>query len=197
MKPFSRLLFRLLQYLLISGFALAVFLVLTSSRQATPAHAFPEYSNRTGEPCSTCHVNPGGGGPRTLRGLLWAARGRPDVVPQLADQKVDPTITDGAELYEVSCAGCHGTQAEGSYAYRLANSGMSKAAIKSFTLNGIEPLGMPKFEGQFSDSQLEALVSYLAGLANGTIQPLPDQYPLGPATLRCDSASPSSTCGGN
>src|SRR5512140_3352364 len=45
---------------------------------ATPGHALPEYANRTGEPCATCHVSPGGGGPRTLRGLLWASRGKPD-----------------------------------------------------------------------------------------------------------------------
>jgi hypothetical protein len=47
------------------------------------AHALPEYATRTGQQCSTCHVNPAGGGPRTLRGLLWLAQGRPDQVPPL------------------------------------------------------------------------------------------------------------------
>ena len=33
-------------------------------------HAYPEYTDRTGDQCTACHVNPAGGGPRTLRGLI-------------------------------------------------------------------------------------------------------------------------------
>jgi mono/diheme cytochrome c family protein len=36
---------------------------------AQPVHALPEYAARTGEACATCHVSPGGGGPRA--GPLW------------------------------------------------------------------------------------------------------------------------------
>ena len=70
-----------LQLLAIAGIAVFIFLAIAS--WSNPVHALPEYAKRTGESCATCHVNPGGGGPRTLRGALWAARGKPDQVPSL------------------------------------------------------------------------------------------------------------------
>ena len=95
-----------LQLLAIAG--IAVFIFLAIAALSNPAHALPEYAKRTGESCATCHVNPGGGGPRTLRGLLWAAKGRPDQVPSLPNVLLAPGVTDGAELYEIACASCRG-----------------------------------------------------------------------------------------
>ncbi len=53
--------------------------------------AYPEYTERTGEPCGTCHVNPAGSGPVTARGRAWVAAGRPDYVPEVEE----PTPTPG------------------------------------------------------------------------------------------------------
>jgi len=53
--------------------------------------AYPEYTERTGEPCGACHVNPAGGGRWTARGRAWVAAGRPDYVPEVEE----PTPTPG------------------------------------------------------------------------------------------------------
>jgi hypothetical protein len=61
----------------------------------------PEYAARTGQACAVCHVNPAGGGPRTVRGLLWVAQGKPDQVPPLpgsAAEEPAATMSDGVEM---------------------------------------------------------------------------------------------------
>src|SRR5512135_258815 len=80
------------------------------------AQALPEYATRTGEPCATCHVNPAGGGPRTVRGNLWIAAGKPDKVPALpgSQQPAKGDAADGAGLYaKLGCGGCHGASGDG------------------------------------------------------------------------------------
>jgi len=196
MYRFSLVLIRFGQYLIIIALALLVFWMVTLWAGTQPAHALPEYATRTSEPCATCHVNPGGGGPRTLRGLLWAARGKSDAVPQLPGMLRAPGVADGAELYDIACAGCHGRKAEGLFAIGLVRTGVSKPAIRSFILRGIPRSGMPAFEGQFTDDQLEALVTYVTGLASGEIAPPADEYPLPPVAFKCDPVSPSAKCGG-
>ncbi|MFQ5398835.1 MAG: c-type cytochrome [Anaerolineae bacterium] len=160
-------------------------------------HALPEYSVRTGEACGACHVNPGGGGPRTLRGLLWAARGRPDQVPQLSNVLAAPGVSDGAELYDIACAGCHGFQGEGLFGTAITGTGLRESKIRSAILRGRERSGMPPFEGQFTGEQLEALVAFTAGIASGQIEPLPMSYPLPPAEFGCDPTPATAKCGGN
>jgi mono/diheme cytochrome c family protein len=187
-------LIRLLQYSAITALAFAAFLVATLWAGARPAHALPEYATRTGESCATCHVNPGGGGPRTLRGLLWSARGKPNTVPQLPGVLIAPGVSDGAELYDIACAGCHGRKGEGLFAINLAGIGVSERAIRSFVLRGIPRSGMPTFEGQFTEAQLDALVTFVAGLASGEIAPLPDSYSLPPAQFKCSPTSASAKC---
>lgn len=184
-----------MQYFFIAVLALAVFLAVSIWTGEQPAQALPEYTTRTGEPCATCHVNPGGGGPRTLRGLLWAARGRPDAVPQLPGLLVAPGVMDGAELYEIACAGCHGYKAEGLFAMGLAGTNISEPAIRSFILQGIPLIGMPAFEGQFDDDQLDVLAGYLAQLASGDIEPPQEAFLLPEAYLLCDPGL-NTACGG-
>ncbi|HEX6386799.1 MAG TPA: cytochrome c [Anaerolineae bacterium] len=181
---------RLLQTLIILVMTLITYLGVRwwlGSEQSV--HALPEFATRTGEPCAACHVNPGGGGPRTLRGLLWAARGRPDEVPQLPGLLIAPNATDGLEIYDTACAGCHGYSGEGLFAINLAQRGISKAAARSFIRRGIPDLGMPAFEGQLTPEQLEALASFVAELGQGA--PLPDEYPLPPPEFRCEPAAPA------
>ena len=160
-------------------------------------HAYPEYAARTDESCSTCHVNPGGGGPRTLRGLLWAAQGRPDQVPELGDILIAPGVTNSVELYDIACASCHGSSGEGLFGAALTNSGIPENSIRETILRGRERSGMPAFEGQFTAEQLEILVEYVTGIASGEIEPAPVSYPLPLGRFECAGIEFSEACGGN
>lgn len=53
--------------------------------QLDTAMALPEYSAQTGEPCSSCHISPSGGGARTARGQAWIASDKPGIVPDLVE----------------------------------------------------------------------------------------------------------------
>ena len=162
------------------------------------ASAWPEYAERTDESCATCHVNPGGGGPRTLRGALWAAKGKPDKVPALPGVLLAPGVTDGAELYQIACATCHGPSGEGLFGRALAHSSLGNDGIIRFIiLKGQLRSGMPSFVDMFTDSQLQALVSYVVALANGTVEIPPEEYPLAPPALNCTAQSSPEICGGN
>lgn len=183
---------RFLQILAVALLALFVYLGLRLSMGERPVHALPEYSARTGEPCATCHVSAGGGGPRTMRGLLWAARGRPDQLPELPGFLIAPGVSDGSELYDIACAGCHGFSGEGLFGIGLAQRNISRPAIRSFVVRGLPDLGMPAFEGQFTAEQLEALTQFVAELSAG--QGLPDSFPLEPPEINC--VEPIAGCGG-
>jgi len=195
MNPYFPKLIRIIQILIIVTLATVVYYGITLQAGASPVHALPEYATRTSEPCATCHVNPGGGGPRTLRGLLWAARGRPDQVPVIPGLLVAPGVTRGAELYDIACAGCHGLQGEGLFGIGLVNTGVPKVAVRTFVQQGIVPLGMPSFEGQFTDEQLDALVDFVAGVANNEIE-MDLHYPLPAAEFKCVPVSENFVCGG-
>ncbi len=187
----------IMQYGLIALAAVVVFGAVSLLSPSTSVHALPEFAARTGEGCGTCHVSPGGGGPRTLRGMLWAARGKPDAVPQLPNVLLAPGVEDGAELYDIACAACHGAKGEGLFGAQLASTSLKPSKIKSTINRGRERSGMPPFDGQFSDTQLDALVNYVAGLASGAVQSPPDSYPLESGVLKCTTNSTLVTCGGN
>ncbi|MDP2776323.1 MAG: hypothetical protein Q8O48_01665, partial [Anaerolineales bacterium] len=55
-------------FMIVTIAVIAVFVFMAITTWSQPVHALPEYAERTDESCATCHVNPGGGGPRTLRG---------------------------------------------------------------------------------------------------------------------------------
>jgi len=177
--------------------SIVFFAFLTIAFLSNPAHALPEYAKRTGESCATCHVNPGGGGPRTLRGALWAAKGKPDAVPALPGVLLAPGVSDGAELYEIACSTCHGLSGEGLFGRELANSGLKDSKIRSNILKGRLQSGMPSFDGMFTNSQLQALVDYVVSLADGTAEIPPAEYPLEAPVMNCSAQTSSSACGGN
>lgn len=183
MRRFLPSLTRSAQTAVIVVMALAVYVGLNLRWGERPAHALPEYAPRTGEPCGTCHVSAGGGGPRTMRGMLWAARGRPDEVPELPGDVIAPGVEDGQELYDIACAGCHGFRGEGLFGINLADRSISQAAVRSFVQDGIPELGMPSFEGQFTDEQLQALTQFVADMGAGQVPP--DEYPLPPPEVDC------------
>jgi cytochrome c553 len=184
--PLHFLQMRFLQTVALVALTLVAYLAVRGIGSQQTVHALPEYTPRTAEPCGACHVSPGGGGPRTMRGLLWAARGQPDLIPQLPGLLVPVGVTDGAELYDAACAGCHGLSGEGLLAIGLAGTNISRPASRSYIESGIPALGMPAYAGQFSDEQLEALVSFVVAL--GQSEGLPERYPLPPPLFECQSA---------
>lgn len=144
------------------------------------AHALPEYATRTGEPCATCHVNPAGGGPRTERGNLWIAAGRPDQVPPLpagtaadaSSAKTTPagSANDGAALYTgLGCSGCHGAAGTGG-----AGPALNRGEIPADQLSQILRQGkgtMPALPAGVPDAELAALVRYVTSLGGGQAAP--------------------------
>lgn len=164
--------------------------------QERPTHALPEYAARTEEPCGACHVNPGGGGPRTMTGLIWASQGKPDELPAL-NIPLAVGVTDGQELYDIACAGCHGLSGEGLFGPTITGSGIRPNKIESTIVRGRERSGMPAYEGQFTEEQIAALVTYVAGLASGQIAPPPTSYELPAGQMSCDPVPGAAKCGGN
>lgn len=188
---------RLLQYVSIAAIGVFVIILFEIQAGGSVAHALPEFAANTGEPCATCHVNPGGGGPRTLRGLLWSAQGRPDEVPDIGNILIALGVTEGVELYDIACAACHGVSGEGLFGAALVRTGLSENNIRDAILRGKERSGMPSFDNRFTDEQLGALIKYIAGIASGNIDPAPISYPLPPAQLECLDNETSEKCGGN
>ncbi len=168
---------------LVTG-ALFAALLMVLLAGARPVKALPEYASLTGQSCGVCHVNPGGGGPRTLQGLLWAARGKPAQLPPVPAVLLAPDVQDGIELYKIACSGCHGVSGEGSSAIGLKGSNVSALATRSYLLGGIPALGMPAFKGQFTAAQFDALVNFVTALADNKVSAIPNTYPLAPSRLR-------------
>lgn len=169
------------------------------------AHALPEYATRTGQQCATCHVNPAGGGPRTLRGLLWLAQDRPDQVPPLPGSEVEEgeAALDGAALFEnFECSRCHGPTGEGDIGPALNQAELPTAELAAIIRNGT---GIMKGyrPDVMSDEEIDTLIPYLQAIGRGEIQAsvILQKRLLPPAQLTCGaglSDLPMRTdCGGN
>lgn len=66
---------------------------------AVPGQARPQYSVREGMYCTSCHVDPAGGGLRRANGFSYAlGRHAWEVEPKFEGWKVDPEITKGVRL---------------------------------------------------------------------------------------------------
>ena len=185
-----------LQIILLAGLWSVSWIAILGLSGMESVHALPEYSHRTGEPCGTCHVNPGGGGPRTMRGLLWSAQGRPDQVPVLENVLLAPGVEDPQMLYDIACSGCHGRYGEGQSAVSLVDYMLTEALVSHVVTKGLPISGMPSLAGQLTPEQISSLAVYVTALSNHTIA-LQDSYPLPPGELGCDSAGAQQSCGGN
>src|SRR5512134_3436624 len=71
------------QFLIIFGALLVCTSLLVALATPSTTQALPEYASQTGEPCSSCHISPSGGGPRGPRGRAWVASNKPGAVPDL------------------------------------------------------------------------------------------------------------------
>ena len=101
--------------------SLTLFLCVVPS---STGQALPEYAAQTGEPCSTCHVSPSGGGPRTPRGQAWVASDKSGPVPN---------ITQSLELLGVKLN-------EDATYYTIAPSQVQKATTLSTVPTGTQEL---------------------------------------------------------
>lgn len=171
------------------------------------AHALPEYATRTGESCATCHVNPAGGGPRTMRGTLWIAAGRPDQVPPLpgsADQdSAAAAPADDQALYEkFACAGCHGAAGEGGAGPALNKAELPADQVAQVIRNGKGTM-MAYKASSMSDAELAAVVRFVQALGRGEVKAQAKAEPrsMGPAQAVCGAGqviTPTvASCGGN
>ena len=170
------------------------------------AHALPEYAVRTGEPCATCHVNPAGGGPRTLRGALWVSQGKPDIVPLLPGSGEKPSAPDAApadrsEYEKFACAGCHGANGEGGVGPALTRPELSADVVTQVIRNGRGAMTGLK-PNVLSDEALTAIVRYVLNFgraeapagAQGRPTRQAPQLVCGAGQQRSVAAS---SCGGN
>jgi hypothetical protein len=66
--------------------------------------------------------------------------------------------------------------------------------VRSFVQRGIPELGMPSFEGQFTDEQLQALSQFVADMGEGQVPP--DEYSLPPPEFNCIPVT-GTFCGGD
>jgi len=177
---------------------LAIFLVtlLAFLAPTNSVEALPEYANRTGEACATCHVSPGGAGPLTLGGLAWIASGRPDKVVAFEGVLIAPGVTDASELYEISCGVCHGFDGEGLSGSSLLGFNFTPTFLRRFIIEGQSEYGMPGFDGKFTEEQLDALAVFVSDLSAGRIE-TQKSYPIPMGVIHCGIYSIESSCGGN
>lgn len=179
--------------------------MIVAAGWSSATFAYPEYTARTGEQCTTCHVNPAGGGPRTLRGLLWLAQGKHDTVPPLPGGAAteDGQALDGAGLYaRLECDRCHGLSGEGGVGPALNDAERTGEALTDAIVNGI---GTMKGYGvdALSPTEMEVLVAYLQSMGRGEIQStiILHKRLLPPAQLSCvtepEGTSVRTACGGN
>lgn len=189
----------------ITWIGLGVLVGLLVFAAGRPAHALPEYATRTGQPCATCHVNPAGGGPRTLRGSLWVAEDRPDQVPPLpgTEEEVESATLDGQQLFgKFACSGCHGVNGEGSVAPALSQREWTADEITQIIRNGQGTM-MAYSQDAISEAELVAVVEYVLAIGRGEIQggSVLEKDILPPAQLTCGETAPAGLlgtgCGGN
>lgn len=107
-------------FLVLSGALLVCVSLLLLLPPSSTGRALPEYAAQTGEPCSSCHISPSGGGPRGPRGQAWVASKKPSTVPDLAaslellgvELNADPAyfVASGAEIKEAEPLNLQPTQ---------------------------------------------------------------------------------------
>lgn len=115
------------------------------------------------------------------------------------DEAIDPSrepvygdISKGANIYEQSCASCHGDKGEGISAPALGNPMLLATATDHFLryaiAEGRDDTPMIAFKDSLSDDELDAVTAFLRSRASGwdvpepstVTAPSPDEYVLNP-----------------
>lgn len=190
-------------------FALACLAVIgLALGMAHTARALPEYADRTRQSCGVCHVNPGGGGPRNLRGQYWALQGKPDALPPLPGAETQAGTADNSasipaegasaapEIVPVAvgveaeaiylrmgCVDCHGFEGMGgrgpAFDQEVLAADLIRQAVRD---GGTEPNSeMPAFSQEdFPEADLLQLIGYLQAIGSGALLRVEDLacYPL-------------------
>jgi mono/diheme cytochrome c family protein len=84
-------------------------------------------------------------------------------VPAGAAQAVPNDLGPGRQLFEKSCAGCHGARGEGRIGPMLAGRYLAQPHILTRVINGKPPM-MPAFGQQFSPADIKAVTAYVSWL---------------------------------
>jgi cbb3-type cytochrome c oxidase subunit III len=86
-------------------------------------------------------------------------------LPPIATNDAE-VIAAGAQLYDIACAQCHGSEGQGTPMAPALNTqsfltATNDQAIKAIIANGVPDTRMPAWGGRLGDAQLNALVSFL------------------------------------
>jgi cytochrome c oxidase subunit II len=86
---------------------------------------------------------------------------------QRAEQQEAGTSTLGQELWEGSCAKCHGASGEGAYGPKIAGSTLiaDKTQVEQLLRNGFGK--MPSVGREWNQTEMDAITSYLSGNLGG------------------------------
>jgi mono/diheme cytochrome c family protein len=74
-----------------------------------------------------------------------------------------PKVAEGARLFGLNCAHCHGADATGDEGPDLHGVTKSDAKIMGYIKNGIKG-EMPKFGQKLSDADVQALIAFIRSL---------------------------------
>ncbi|MBW7884603.1 MAG: cytochrome c [Caldilineaceae bacterium] len=138
-----------------------------------------------------------------MRGLLWTAEGKPDVVPPLPGGEAEAGAElDGATLYnQFECSRCHGIVGEGGVAAALNQTEWPEDELIDIIRNGRDAMnGYPP--ETLLDEELQALIPYVQAIGRGEVESTIVLYKrqLPPPRLSCSDAAQPATrtdCGGN
>lgn len=77
----------------------------------------------------------------------------------------------GQDLFERTCAVCHGNGGEGSATRPALNEGSNAASLSDEQIRGVISVGpgaMPGFSSRLSEEQIDSLIAYLRRLQGNT-----------------------------
>jgi ubiquinol-cytochrome c reductase cytochrome c subunit len=129
-----------------------------------------------------------------IAGLLASAGLYATLAPATASKTADDdaTIAKGRSLFQVSCASCHGQNAEGivtkkGHNYGPSLVGVGAAAVDFQVGTGRMPMAQPGAQAArkkvlFDDDEIEAIGAYIQSLGPGPAVPDSDQYDVSEAS---------------
>jgi len=149
-----------------------------------PGTAMPAWSDENGGPLDSNQIDA-----LVAYILSWQSGGAPAITPGPTNTPLPPITpipnvegdpNNGALLYQVNCAVCHGDMGEGRIGATLAKSWAGvrpDLAIRTTIANGVLGATMPAWSlangGPLSDSEIDDLVAYILSWENPDAQAQP------------------------